>query len=645
MNVRNTLLGIASLYAMQFANAGITQSVGEAEAFSGGTVVADSNASGFKAVSRSSGGIYMWWQQDTTSLATGSYSVYARIALADGVTAQQTFYPEVIYGTQSLAKLTTTITNKQFAWVRLGSFVLPQVGGVLRISDYSTPGMKLDKMAIVKDSVAEAENVSGGTVVNDAAASGGRAVTRTDGGIYTWWVPAVGDLSAGDYQVFARLRSVDGAAHNFISYVALDGVASSSMNYASRSTTYEWVKLNDFTYAGGSQQIRVSDWSDPGLNVDQIVVARRTPNDQHSAAQALFAGGSAKLGSREEVYFTGTPHHGFHDINGSSIIDNIDYSTRILGQGRVSVVPGSTDGEYYIFFRQQNLYKPPSGTYQIFQGKSTDNGRTFAIDPNPAIPITGSLTTAYDPQVVKRAEGYYMVFEGVTDVCGYSSVAASKLNGATTWTVRNTPVCTTFPGDKDKGYSGSGSTPSYYVDGETGAQYLQWVSVNGWDKITTHYQASLGTAPGALFTTALHFSNDSTMSAYQIPQGVAGWESKNFGVANMYYEDGYYYMVYGGANAYNCEEHAPDGSPNTWSLGIARTRTPADKTSWVRSFNNPIQISKYTGNCWLEEPQLVPLNGQGGGLYMYFFDAAEFENATTGGLKQNRTTARKRINF
>lgn len=645
MRFMKLILVAATVLSAQFAHAGSQPLVGEAENFAGGSIITDSDASGFKAVTRSTGGVYVWWQQDTALLAAGSYSAYARIALADGVTTPQTFYSTVVYAnSQTLANQVTTISNKKFAWIRLGQFVLPQTGDTLRVSDYSTPGMKLDKVAIVKDSAVEAELVSGGIVTNDAAASGGQAVNRVSAGIYSWWVPATSDFSAGDYQVYARVRSIDGAAHNFGSYVALDGTTGAPVNKLVQSTSYAWLPLNEFTYTGGSQQIRISDWSDPGLLVDQFVIARRTPNDQHSGAQALFAGGSAQLDAREEVFFTGTPNHGLHDVNGNVMTD---YTGKILGHGRISITPGSTNNEYYAFFRQQNLYNPGVGyTYQIFQGKSTDNGRNFAIDTEPVIKIAGNLTDAYDPQVVKRPEGYYMVFEGVTAGCGFSSLAASKLNGASTWTVRNTAVCTNFSySNLAGGFNGSASTPSYYYNVESGEQYLQWVSVNAWDKITNHYQAPLGTAPDALFTTNLSFSDNTAMGAYKIPQGTASWEAQNFGVANMYYEDEYYYMVYGGADAFNCEARAPNGQLNHWSLGIARTKTPGDKASWVRSTKNEIELWKYEGSCWLEEPQLISMNGTGGGLYMYYHDAAEFENATGGGLNHNRTVARKKIKF
>ncbi|MFP5393107.1 MAG: hypothetical protein ACLGI6_16435, partial [Gammaproteobacteria bacterium] len=218
-------LGLAVLSAVisQFAHGAVTQRVVEAEAFASGTTTADMLASAGSAVSRSSTGTYAWWVTNTADLSTGTYSVYARVALAPGVTGPKSFGPQIYYGGNLVTTASAGITNKAFRWIRITSFDLAQIGGELRIADWSEAGLLVDKLAIVKDVAVQAELVSGAgaTIVTETAAQGGRAITRSTSGIYQYWIAPQTDLAPGDYDVLVRLKSASGT-RTFTGIVALD---------------------------------------------------------------------------------------------------------------------------------------------------------------------------------------------------------------------------------------------------------------------------------------------------------------------------------------------------------------------------------------------------------------------------------------
>ncbi|MYM21928.1 hypothetical protein GTP46_04580 [Duganella sp. FT135W] len=579
---------IASLLCLQTAQAAFTQLTVEAESVAGGTITSDARASGGSVVSRSADGIYVWWLTDTSTMSTGSYSVYARIALNSRSISQASFGPAIFYGTTSLPASAITVTNHEYAWVRVASFDLTQIGSQLRVSDWSQPGLNIDKLAIVKDVTIEAELATSATIVTDAAASGGRAVTRSTPGNYSWWLPATSELQPGDYIVYGLLASSDGAAHNFGESVALDDVASEIFSVNVSSTGYQWVQLNSFVYAGGAQTVRIGDYSTEKLKLDKIRLVRRTPYERMSGAQALYAAGSAALGAREQVVFNGVP-------NGLSALKD---------PGRVSIVQANATTTY-AYFRQELT---PPGTsnyvYQIYMASSTDGGKTFTVFPNAVIQLPtalGSVIKAYDQQVTKKADGsYYMVFEGVlSSGCNFSSMSASSPDGVNNWVVKNVPVCTT-------GVSSLGaSVPNYYTDVETNAEYIQWGTIDDTTKTTRRYQYPLA---NGLFQGQLSFSSAAQIQAYAFPQAAAGtWESNNNSAGNVIYEDGYYYMVYDGSTDYVCN--------GRWGLGVRRSNIPGTISSWTKSAKNPFITAVKTDSCWVQYPDIVRLPG---GLYVYY---------------------------
>jgi hypothetical protein len=194
-----------------------------------------------------------------------------------------------------------------------------------------------------------------------------------------------------------------------------------------------------------------------------------------------------------------------------------------------------------------------------------------------------------------------MVFEGYGKGCGFSSMSAFSADGLTNWVVRNVPVCATSA----LGTRGSGSVPNYYVDVETGTQYLQWASVNDPAGVVRRYQAALPNGP---FQGQLRFDTPEQMLPYALPRATAGsWDYANTSAGSVLYEDGYYYMVYDGATTSRCDSQ--------WALGTMRTATPSVLSSWVRSEKNPFMMAGKADSCWLQYPSISRLAG---GTYLYY---------------------------
>ena len=576
---------LCATFYLHNAQAAFTQVTMEAEQVAGGTVTSDPDASGGSTVKRTTDGIYVWWQIDTSPLTTGSYSVYARMALSSAGASSASFGPQITYGTTSIANLGAVVTNHAYAWIRVGSFDLAQIGGILRIADWSSAGLSVDKLAIVKDVTVEAELASGGAIINDAGASGGRAVSLSAAGNYAWWLPPQSEMKPGDYIVQALLASADGAGHNFGEVVALDNVAQPSASAIISSTAYQWTTLNAFVNAGGTQSIRVGDYSEGKLKLDKLRLVRRTPYEKMSATQALYAAGSAAFGPSEQVIFSGLP-------NGQ---------TELKDPGRVSIVQANASTTY-AYFRQEI---GTSGRFSIYMATSTDGGKNFIVNPAPIVQAPtalGNIDYAYDQQVTKKADGYYMVFEASVTHTNFCAAAAYSPDGVNNWVVKNTPICPNG-GDASLG----ASVPNYYVNVENGQQYIQWATVDKSTLTTRRYQYPL---VNGLFTGQLKFSQASQISAYALPPSAAGsWEANNNSSGSVLYEDGYYYMIYDGSNL------TSDHCVGRWGLAAMRSKTPETLASWARSTKNPFMQATKSDSCWIQYPNIVSLPG---GTYLYY---------------------------
>lgn len=597
------------------------QQIMEAEQVSGGTIQSDLMASGNKAVTRTTDGTYTWWIIPTSAMTTGSYSLYVRVALAPGASPGRNFGAGVFYNETAIASPSVVISNKAYKWMRVGSFNLSQVGANLRVSDWSALGLSVDKLAIVKDVTVEAEQVAGGTIISDSTASGAQAVNRTTGGNYIWWLPLQSVMIPGDYDVWVRAKSTSSTAHNFSGYLVLENTANSISNSSIAGGNYQWYNVNRFTYAGGSQAVRFSDYSEAGLNVDSITLTRVTPFDKDSSAQTLFSGGEAVLAPAEIVTFRGTA-----------------IGSQSQGIGRISVVRAN-ETTLYAYFRQRitsytgfrnNDSNQPYEAYQINMAKSTDNGASFDILPQTIVPVTSDangnnrdpngLGTAYDPQVTRTPSGYRMVFEGVGLGCNASVMTAFSPDGINNWIVQTPPVCSHLLGD------GSASVPTYFADVESGDNYLQFVSASSTGEIATKHQ---WTMPSGGFGYGTLTLNSTSQLPIALPQGTStSWESKNFGAGNISYEDGYYYHIYEGGNWYNCE------AKGYWGIGIGRTSTPAVPSSLTKSIKNPFMLAPAMG-CAIEYPQIVTLPT---GTYLYYWQGWQYSDVS-------KTLFRRRINI
>lgn len=611
--MRNLITLLAIGIAFGDAQAGFTQVTIEAESQQAiaGTYLSDVRAGEGAAVMRTSDGPYAWWERGTADLTAGWYSLYVRAARAPNSQGTRSFIPEVYLNEAVLLGAGATTPDAEvYDWRRVVSFNLQDIGesDSIRVGDYSHAGLLIDKLALVKDvySPAEASGVKVGDLATDPGATGGatdNAVTRETSGIYAWWTVTTSDLVPGDYDVYARIRSGNGQPHDFVSFAQLDSITPTPRITSISSQEYSWTKVNEFVFSGSGQSVEIADYSDAGMYLDAIRLVRRTPNDQHTMAQRLFAAGNPALGSPQEVGFA------LPSPNDPDYVANF----QMTEPGRVAVVP--LGGASLLAYFRQSL---PNQRFQIHVATSSDGGATFRVNPSPIIAPGGGLIMAYDPQVAPSpAGGYEMVFEGESSSCLFSAFSATSSDGIA-WTAGSSAVvCGYFPfvdgpdpdPDLDQ-VTGSISVPAHFRDVRTGASYLQFVSIDDTAALTRRYQVSL---PYGLATQNQYFDDKSEISGYSLPPGQTGsWDERNFGAGNVFYEDGFYYLVYEGADHYNCEG-------GTWGLGIARASDPSVLSGWIRSPKAAGQIiaAAQSGNCWISYPQLV---AQPGGTYLYYYD-------------------------
>jgi hypothetical protein len=273
MKTTERLCMLAMLVASQCGAQVYAQQTVEAESVAGGTVISDADASNQQAVTRTTTGIYTWWQLADNAVPNGDYVMFARIRSLDG--ASHSVGDEVFADNNQIATLQATVTSPAYHWYRLGEYSF--AGTSLRMADWSDPNMAFDKLIIEPVQTVNAATVSGGTVISDPNAISGSAVTRTTGGIYTWWTPNATPLLHGNYTVYARIRTQGSAPATFTEYASVNGTQSTGMTVTVNSSTYAWVPVGDFSYTGSS--LTIADYSDPGLVVDQIRLVQDKPLD------------------------------------------------------------------------------------------------------------------------------------------------------------------------------------------------------------------------------------------------------------------------------------------------------------------------------------------------------------------------------
>jgi hypothetical protein len=635
---RSKFLIIASLFTNQ-AMAAFTQVMVEAETVAGGDVqqpcqasasalaCTQDPASGSAFVSRSTDGIYLWWMKDASTLTSGSYSVFVRARLSASASTAKNFGWEMFSGSVKIAQKNVLIENRSFKWIRIESVDINSASGQLRMSDWSAAGIDIDRVAMVKDVTVEAELVANGTVTLDPSASGGKTVTRSDAGFYAWWTPPQTEMQVGDYDVHVKIASADGASHNFGSNVKINGIDYAYTNKSVSSLAYEWISVNSFINAGGGQTTNIADYSTNGLKLDAIRLVRKTPYDKMSAAQNMYAAGVSALKASP---LTGHPSAGEQILFTGKTAD-LD---KFKDPGGVSIVPvgGNT---VYAYFRQNFAAIPnvSKDKYQIYMAISTDGGKTFAVQPNALVLSTAApanadpevapanLTSAYDPQVTRLSDGYYMVFEGTGLDCNHAAMITKSSNGLTGWSAPKVLVCATAVKTGENlsmtglGPNGSASVPNLYVNKQSGNIYLQWASMSHADQDTQHYQTKIDYISADAATRPYDISGwkqliintKAEMDQYLISRSTAPWDMKNTSSATMKYENDYYYMFYDGATNFDCT--------GQWGLGVMRSANPADLASWQRSARNPFLLAEKNDSCWISYPNIVTVNEK---TYVYY---------------------------
>lgn len=289
MRATKGLFALAMCVALPWATQVFAQDTVEAEAVSGGTIITDADASNQQAVTRTTTGIYTWWVLNN-SVPSGDYVMFVRARSLDGNAHSLTDY---VYADENLiASLGGTVSSGAYHWYRLGEYSF--AGSELRMSDWSDPSMAVDKLIIEPVQTINAATVSGGTVISDPAAISGSAVTRTTGGIYTWWTPNATPMLHGNYTVYARIRTQGVASATFTEHAVVNGTEVAVMSAPVTSSTYTWVAIGDFSYTGSS--LRIADYSDPGLVVDQVRVVQDKPLDPTLSLYHMWFGNAGMAG-------------------------------------------------------------------------------------------------------------------------------------------------------------------------------------------------------------------------------------------------------------------------------------------------------------------------------------------------------------
>ena len=330
-----------------------------------------------------------------------------------------------------------------------------------------------------------------------------------------------------------------------------------------------------------------SGWADDNSKcaAGQTCTAGQCVNSSKATLADLWSG-KAVLDAPELVNFNGRPS-----------------AYPLDDQGRVALVQ-SGDGKIYAYFRQ--LIPPANNAFEIYVAISTDGGKNFNVVPTPIIsPQTvtglGRLDTAYDPDVIKLADGYYMVFEGAGFGCGFSSFIAFSPDGLTNWRVKGVPVCSTSWGE-------SASVPNFAQDAN-GDLYIQWANVDEANKISSHHQAKFD-------KTNLFKTITTDLKSGALPQSPAGaWDDLNFGSGGTIYENGYQYLFTEGANSFGCLPTWPPRKYVLWGIGMSRTSNLGVTSSWQKYAKNPLFFSGAEGTCFLQYPKIYNI---GGDYYLYY---------------------------
>lgn len=303
--------------------------------------------------------------------------------------------------------------------------------------------------------------------------------------------------------------------------------------------------------------------------------------------------GRAVLGTKTLVSFEGNPRT--HEFQTTT---------------RVALIEGA-DGVIYAYFRQY-IAPPENQVYETYLAVSSDGGLHFEVQPDPIIsphtvPDIGNVVTAYDSDVIKRNDGYYMVFEcAIYGKCNFSACIAFSVDGKSNWNILGVPVCSLDP-------NYSASVPNF-VQKPDGTTYLQWAQMNIPQEIVTHHQVLMGSDLSKEITTNTNIG--------QLPQSTDPkfWDSRNFGSGNVINEGEYYYLFYEGANSYGCNP-TTQSVTSQWGIGMARTNNLNEPSSWEKSKLNPLMMAIYHDSCWVAYPEIIKIKNR---YYLYYYEASTY---------------------
>ena len=151
----------------------------------------------------------------------------------------------------------------------------------------------------------------------------------------------------------------------------------------------------------------------------------------------------------------------------------------------------------------------------------------------------------------------------------------------------------------------SASTPN--IIQTPGGTYLQWVSIDFVNNITTRHQSSVSINPFQRAT------NNPQINP--LPQSPAGqWDDRNFGSGNVVQEGDFFYLFFEGANNSVCIAGPPHNT-SIWGIGFARTDTISSPASWIKFSQNPLLLAEKDDSCWMSYPEIIKIDGD---YYLYY---------------------------
>jgi hypothetical protein len=133
--------------------------------------------------------VYEFCQPQNYNLPTDNVEIWVRMKSLDGLSHSFTEHFVNDETDESLIWFGASTSSTSYEWFKLGSF---DYDGTYksRLSDWSDPNLAVDAIKVKTtyiERIMEAEDVAGGTIIDDPEARNGKAVTRKDEGIYTWW--------------------------------------------------------------------------------------------------------------------------------------------------------------------------------------------------------------------------------------------------------------------------------------------------------------------------------------------------------------------------------------------------------------------------------------------------------------------------